>query len=60
MGAFNTWVKGTYLEQPENRRVVDVATHLMQGAAILYRLQMLKFQGLELAPHYFQYLPEPF
>ena len=60
MGAFNAWVKGTYLEQPENRRVVDVATHLMQGAAILYRLQMLKLQGLELAPHYFQYLPEPF
>ena len=60
MGAFNTWVKGTYLEQPENRRAVDVATHLMQGAAILYRLQMLKLQGLELAPHYFQYLPEPF
>lgn len=60
MGAFNTWVEGTYLEQPEKRRVVDVATHLMQGAAILYRLQMLKLQGLELAPHYFQYLPEPF
>lgn len=60
MGAFNAWVKGSYLEQPENRRVVNVATHLMQGAAILYRLQMLKFQGLELAPHYFQYLPEPF
>lgn len=60
MGAFNAWVEGTYLKQPENRRVVDVATHLMQGAAILYRLQMLKLQGLELAPHYFQYLPEPF
>jgi PfaD family protein len=60
MGAFNAWVEGSYLEQPENRRVVNVATHLMQGAAILYRLQMLKFQGLELAPHYFQYLPEPF
>uniref|UniRef100_UPI0030D96E4F PfaD family polyunsaturated fatty acid/polyketide biosynthesis protein n=1 Tax=Oculatella sp. LEGE 06141 TaxID=1828648 RepID=UPI0030D96E4F len=60
MGAFNAWVEGTYLAQPENRRVVDVATHLMQGAAILYRLQTLKLQGLELAPHYFQYLPEPF
>jgi PfaD family protein len=60
MGAFNAWVEGSYLEQPENRRVVNVATHLMQGAAILYRLQMLKFQGLELVPHYFQYLPEPF
>ncbi len=60
MGAFNTWVKGTYLEQPGNRRVVDVGHHLMRGAAILYRLQQLKLQGLELAPHYFQYLPEPY
>ena len=28
MGAFNDWVRGSYLEAPENRRVVEVAWHL--------------------------------
>jgi len=60
MGAFNAWVQGTYLEQPENRRVVDIAYHLVRGSAVLYRLQTLKLQGLDLAHHYCQYLPEPF
>lgn len=59
MGAFNAWVQGTYLEQPENRRVVDVATHIMRGATVLYRLQTLKMQGLDLSTQYFQYLPQP-
>jgi trans-AT polyketide synthase, acyltransferase and oxidoreductase domains len=59
MGAFNTWVQDTYLGQSENRRVVDVAVHIMRGAAVLYRLQMLKLQGLDLPHHYLQYLPKP-
>ena len=47
MGAFNDWVKGTYLEPYQNRKVVDVAEHIMQGAAYLYRIQALKMQGVE-------------
>lgn len=46
MGAFNDWVKGTYLEHYENRKVVDVATQIMEGAAYLYRIQSLKMQGV--------------
>ncbi len=46
MGAFNDWVRGTYLEAYENRRVVDVAEHIMKGAAYLYRIQALKMQGV--------------
>ena len=48
MGAFNDWVRGTYLEQPENRLVVDVAEQIMRGAASLYRLQNLKMNGVML------------
>ena len=48
MGAFNDWVKGSYLEQWENRRVADVAVQIMEGAAYLYRVQSLKMQGVEL------------
>ncbi|MEO8143143.1 MAG: PfaD family polyunsaturated fatty acid/polyketide biosynthesis protein [Betaproteobacteria bacterium] len=33
MGAFNEWARGTFLEKPENRRVVVVAEKLMEGAA---------------------------
>ncbi len=37
MGAFNEWARGTFLEKPENRRVVVVAENLMQGAATQLR-----------------------
>lgn len=46
MGAFNNWVKGTYLENYKNRRVADIATQIMEGAAYLYRIQSLKMQGV--------------
>lgn len=46
MGAFNDWVKGTYLEPFQNRKVADVAIKIMEGAAYLYRIQSLKMQGV--------------
>ena len=57
MGSFNHWVKGTYLADPSARRVVDVAHHLMTGAAYRYRLQHLKMQGLQLPAAYVHYFP---
>lgn len=57
MGAFNNWVKDTYLAQSENRYVVDIAYHILTGAAYLYRLQTLKLQGLELPARFAQYHP---
>mgnify|MGYP001822923824 CR=1 FL=1 len=57
MGSFNEWVRGSYLELPENRKVVDVATHIMTGAAYLYRLQNLQMQGLNLPSQYAYYHP---
>ncbi len=48
MGAFNDWVKGTYLDAYENRQAVDIAEHIMTGAAYLYRINSLKMQGVEL------------
>ena len=59
MGAFNDWVRGTYLEQPQNRSVVDVAYHMMTGAAFLYRIQQLQAQGVRLAPNMAYYKPAP-
>ena len=57
MGAFNNWVKGSYLEPVSDRHVVDVALHILTGAAYLYRVQNLKLQGLDLSDCYSQYQP---
>ncbi len=57
MGAFNDWVRGTYLEHPQNRRVVDVAQHIMTGAAYLYRIQTIKMNGLALSSQMTAYRP---
>jgi trans-AT polyketide synthase/acyltransferase/oxidoreductase domain-containing protein len=57
IGAFNEWVKGSYLADPERRSVIDVAEHLMTGAAYLYRIQSLKLQGLSIKGDCAQYRP---
>jgi PfaD family protein len=46
MGAFNEWTKGSFLEQPRNRGVVNVALNLLYGAALLHRLHLLRCQGI--------------
>jgi PfaD family protein len=48
MGAFNEWTKGSFLEQPKNRRVVTVARNILHGAAVLTRLHFLRAQGIAL------------
>ncbi|MDB9447351.1 PfaD family polyunsaturated fatty acid/polyketide biosynthesis protein [Anabaena sp. CS-542/02] len=57
MGSFNNWIQGSYLADLNNRKVVDVAHHMMIGAAFLYRLQNLKIQGLQIPDSYTQYHP---
>ncbi len=59
MGAFNDWVRGSYLEDPANRGVVDVAAHMLRGTALFYRVQSLRVQGISLPPHYGHYQPVP-
>ena len=59
MGAFNAWVKGSYLEEPGNRRVVDLADNLMRGATYLYRLQQFQTQGIRLPPSCRSSTPAP-
>lgn len=56
MGSFNDWVRGSYLSEPSNRKVVDVAHHIMTGSTYLYRIQSLKLQGLQ-SPLFNQYHP---
>ncbi len=60
MGAFNAWVKGSYLEDVSNRTVTDVAKHILNGAAYLSRIINLKNQGIVFPPEYSRYMPKPF
>ncbi len=48
MGAFNQWVKGSFLEKPENRSAVTVAMNLMCGASVITRTNWLRSQGVAL------------
>ena len=49
MGAFNEWIKGSFLEPPQNRKTVTVALNLLYGAAVISRLNGLKNQGVDLS-----------
>jgi PfaD family protein len=51
MGAFNEWVRGSFLEKPENRKTVTVAMNLLFGAALATRMTWLRFQGVTLPPN---------
>jgi len=48
IGAFNQWVKGSFLEIHENRRTAEIALNLMFGACICIRASILRTQGIEL------------
>jgi PfaD family protein len=50
MAAFNEWVRGSFLEHPENRRVVTVALNILYGAAVLCRARSYAAQGLAIPP----------
>jgi trans-AT polyketide synthase/acyltransferase/oxidoreductase domain-containing protein len=59
MAAFNEWVRGSFLERPEERRVVTVAMNLLHGAAVLVRAQALRIQGVALPPGSSRVVPLP-
>ena len=50
MAAFNDWVRGSFLEPPENRRVATIALNILYGAAVLTRARILNAQGVSLPP----------
>jgi PfaD family protein len=45
MGAFNEWVRGSFLQAAENRDVTTVAMNLLFGAAVVTRFNWLQLQG---------------
>ncbi|HMM33909.1 MAG TPA: PfaD family polyunsaturated fatty acid/polyketide biosynthesis protein [Thermoanaerobaculia bacterium] len=59
MGAFNSWVRGSFLEKPAGRSAVQVARNLMEGAAAVTRAQQLRASGLAVPPSAFDFRPGP-
>lgn len=59
MGAFNDWVRGTFLEPVENRSVVQIGLNLMEGAAWVTRANQLALAGVRLMPADRAFSPRP-
>lgn len=59
MGAFNDWVRGSFLEPPEARNVVDIALNLLEGAAAITRAQQLRSYGVDVPASAFAFAPRP-
>jgi len=50
MGAFNEWARGSFLEDPRQRRVATVALNLLHGGAVILRAAALRAQGVDVPP----------
>jgi len=59
MGAFNQWVRGSFLEQPENRQTVTIAKNLLLGASVITRCNWLRHQGILPTGDSVRYTPLP-
>lgn len=57
MGAFNDWVRGTFLERVEERDVITVALNLLEGAAIVTRAHQLRTYGVPVPSSAFKVRP---
>ncbi len=59
MGAFNAWTRGSFLAEPANRAVVQVARNLIEGAAVITRAQQLRSFGVPMPAAAFDFRPRP-
>ncbi len=59
MGSFNDWSKGTFLEEPEQRRAAQMALNLLEGAASITRAHQLRTYGVPVPAAAFGFTPRP-
>jgi len=57
MGAFNTWAKGSFLEDPKNREVGQIALNFLEGASVIARAQQVRTFGVPVPPSAFEFRP---
>lgn len=59
MGAFNEWVRGSFMEEVENRTVEQIGLNLLEGAAVISRGQQLRSYGVAVPGAAFDFRPRP-
>ena len=59
MGAFNHWVKGSFLEPAEARTAGQVGLNLLEGATVALRANQLRSFGVPVPPQSFDFRPRP-
>lgn len=57
LGAFNQWAAGSFLANPADRSVVQVARNLLEGAAVLTRAHQLRTYGVRVPTQAFRFAP---
>lgn len=60
IGAFNEWVKGSFLEKPENRKTVTVAMNILLGASVVTRINWFRNQGIQIQDSFYKFDPLPY
>jgi trans-AT polyketide synthase/acyltransferase/oxidoreductase domain-containing protein len=59
MGAFNEWVRGSFLEPVQARTVRQIALNLLEGAATVTRAGQLRAAGVAMPTSAFDFRPRP-
>ncbi|CAN5563891.1 PfaD family polyunsaturated fatty acid/polyketide biosynthesis protein [soil metagenome] len=59
MGAFNEWVRGSFLEPVQARTVRQIALNLLEGAATVTRAGQLRAAGVTMPASAFDFRPRP-
>lgn len=58
-GAFNAWVKGSFLEPASQRTVVQIARNLLEGASVATRAGQLRAAGVPVPQSAYEFVPRP-
>jgi len=57
VGAFNRWTRGSFLAEPAERTVTQIALNLLEGAAVVTRAHQLRTYGVPVPPEGFVFVP---
>jgi trans-AT polyketide synthase, acyltransferase and oxidoreductase domains len=57
VGAFNRWTAGSFLAEPDERTVTQIALNLLEGAAIITRAHQARTYGVPVPPQAFTFVP---
>jgi PfaD family protein len=57
VGAFNRWAAGSFLAEPSERTVTQIALNLLEGAAVITRAHQARTYGVPVPPEAFTFVP---